>query len=178
MLLLPSSTSNTWMPFSKCMLKCWISGYDMSPFIRRYAKYLSEKSTAYRFEKTKSLDDDVGTDNTFGGTLLSRKHSHSTTSWLSHSWCFVSLILCNLDLVCAVQFEPLSLSHSLMVITKITRVIIIQMKPKLKMSLLELIQTSIMSSLHTPKTWDILTTFKHSTKLNLYVTPQSNEMVS
>ena len=24
------------------------SGYDMSPFIRRYAKYLGEKSTAYR----------------------------------------------------------------------------------------------------------------------------------
>lgn len=24
------------------------SGYDMSPFIRRYAKYLSEKSGAYR----------------------------------------------------------------------------------------------------------------------------------
>ena len=25
-----------------------LSGYDMSPFIRRYAKYLSEKSGAYR----------------------------------------------------------------------------------------------------------------------------------
>ena len=25
-----------------------IAGYDMSPFIRRYAKYLSEKSGAYR----------------------------------------------------------------------------------------------------------------------------------
>ena len=31
------------------MLKSTPSGYDMSPFIRRYAKYLSEKSTAYRF---------------------------------------------------------------------------------------------------------------------------------
>ena len=34
--------------------KCMLSGYDMSPFIRRYAKYLSEKSTAYRL----GLDDD------------------------------------------------------------------------------------------------------------------------
>ena len=25
-----------------------VAGYDMSPFIRRYAKYLSEKSAAYR----------------------------------------------------------------------------------------------------------------------------------
>ena len=31
------------------VLKSAPSGYDMSPFIRRYAKYLSEKSTAYRF---------------------------------------------------------------------------------------------------------------------------------
>ena len=31
------------------ILKSTPSGYDMSPFIRRYAKYLSEKSTAYRF---------------------------------------------------------------------------------------------------------------------------------
>ena len=31
------------------LLKSAPSGYDMSPFIRRYAKYLSEKSTAYRF---------------------------------------------------------------------------------------------------------------------------------
>ena len=37
--------------------KCMLSGYDMSPFIRRYAKYLSEKSTAYRLGKTGSLDD-------------------------------------------------------------------------------------------------------------------------
>ena len=28
--------------------KCLFAGYDMSPFIRRYAKYLGEKSTAYR----------------------------------------------------------------------------------------------------------------------------------
>ena len=26
----------------------YVAGYDMSPFIRRYAKYLSEKSGAYR----------------------------------------------------------------------------------------------------------------------------------
>ena len=32
-----SPGSNTFLP-----------GYDMSPFIRRYAKYLGEKSTAYR----------------------------------------------------------------------------------------------------------------------------------
>ena len=29
-------------------VKTVFSGYDMSPFIRRYAKYLSEKSGAYR----------------------------------------------------------------------------------------------------------------------------------
>ena len=39
-----------------CLISCvdieteivLLPGYDMSPFIRRYAKYLGEKSTAYR----------------------------------------------------------------------------------------------------------------------------------
>ena len=26
----------------------WSLGYDMSPFVRRYAKYLTEKSVSYR----------------------------------------------------------------------------------------------------------------------------------
>merc|ERR1711962_1625257 len=42
------ASSNSNFQLNNFLDKTGVQGYDMSPFIRRYAKYLSEKSTAYR----------------------------------------------------------------------------------------------------------------------------------
>jgi len=42
------ASSNSNFQLNGFLDKTGVQGYDMSPFIRRYAKYLSEKSTAYR----------------------------------------------------------------------------------------------------------------------------------
>jgi len=42
------ASSNTNFQLSNFLDKSGVHGYDMSPFVRRYAKYLSEKSVSYR----------------------------------------------------------------------------------------------------------------------------------
>jgi len=42
------ASSNSNFQLANFLDKTGVQGYDMSPFIRRYAKYLGEKSTAYR----------------------------------------------------------------------------------------------------------------------------------
>jgi len=42
------ASSNTNFQLSNFLDKSGVHGYDMSPFVRRYAKYLSEKSLSYR----------------------------------------------------------------------------------------------------------------------------------
>jgi len=42
------ASSNTNFQLSNFLDKSGVNGYDMSPFVRRYAKYLSEKSVSYR----------------------------------------------------------------------------------------------------------------------------------
>merc|ERR1719461_2176343 len=42
------ASSNSNFQLSNFLDKTGVQGYDMSPFIRRYAKYLSEKSVSYR----------------------------------------------------------------------------------------------------------------------------------
>jgi hypothetical protein len=42
------ASSNTSFQLSNFLDKSGVQGYDMSPFVRRYAKYLTEKSVSYR----------------------------------------------------------------------------------------------------------------------------------
>jgi hypothetical protein len=42
------ASSNTSFQLSNFLDKGGVQGYDMSPFVRRYAKYLTEKSVSYR----------------------------------------------------------------------------------------------------------------------------------